>query len=331
MRDAGQGPGAGDPGGADGPPASGARPLTASTLYVVSTPIGNLGDVTARAADVLRAADLVLCEDTRHSRRLLDHVGSRAPTTSVHEHNEARRAAELVERLTAGAAMALVSDAGTPLLSDPGARLVAAAIEAGVRVEPVPGASALLAALVASGVDATRFTFFGFLARKGRERRDALAEVAALRHTSVLYEAPGRAADTLADLAAACGPDRPAALARELTKQHEEVRRGTLAARWCWWWRARRCRRRRTRAPRACTKPRACCARVGRGRARRRAPSPSGSVCRGTTPTAPRRTPPRPTPPRTPSPPPRTHAETSRCPTERPGAARPRGAAPACR
>jgi 16S rRNA (cytidine1402-2'-O)-methyltransferase len=230
VRGAGQGPGAGDPGGAGGLPAPGARPLTPSTLYVVSTPIGNLGDVTARAADVLRAADLVLCEDTRHSRRLLDHVGSRAPTTSVHEHNEARRAAELVERLTAGAAMALVSDAGTPLLSDPGARLVAAAIDAGVRVEPVPGASALLAALVASGLDATRFTFFGFLARKGRERRDALAEVAALRHTSVLYEAPGRAADTLADLAGACGPDRPAALARELTKQHEEVRRGTLAA-----------------------------------------------------------------------------------------------------
>jgi 16S rRNA (cytidine1402-2'-O)-methyltransferase len=198
------------------------------TLHVVSTPIGNLGDVTARAAEVLRAADLVLCEDTRHSRRLLDHVGSRAPTTSLHEHNEARRADDLVARLADGATMALVSDAGTPLLSDPGARLVAAAIAAGVRVEPVPGASALLAALVASGLDATRFTFYGFLARKGRERREALAEVAALRHTAVLYEAPGRAGDTLADLAEACGAERPAALARELTKQHEEVRRGTL-------------------------------------------------------------------------------------------------------
>jgi 16S rRNA (cytidine1402-2'-O)-methyltransferase len=206
------------------------RPLAAGTLYVVSTPIGNLGDLTVRAAEVLRAADLVLCEDTRHSRRLLDHAGSRAPTTSLHEHNEARRAGELVDRLRAGAAMALVSDAGTPLLSDPGARLVEAAIAAGVRVEPVPGASALLAALVASGLDATRFTFYGFLARKGRERREALAEVAALRHTAVLYEAPGRAADTLADLAAVCGPERPAALARELTKQHEEVRRGTLGA-----------------------------------------------------------------------------------------------------
>jgi len=202
----------------------------AGTLYVVSTPIGNLGDLTVRAADVLRSADLVLCEDTRHSRRLLDHIGSRAPTTSVHEHNEARRADELVARLTAGATMALVSDAGTPLLSDPGARLVAAALAADVRVEPVPGASALLAALVASGLDATRFTFFGFLARKGRERRETMADLAALRHTAVLYEAPGRAADTLADLAEACGAERPAALARELTKQHEEVRRGTLGA-----------------------------------------------------------------------------------------------------
>ncbi len=223
-----RGPGSGDQG--DSAPVPAPRSLSPGTLYVVSTPIGNLGDLTARAADVLRAADLVLCEDTRHSRRLLDHVGSRAPTTSVHEHNEARRADELVARLAAGATMALVSDAGTPLLSDPGARLVAAAIDAGVRVEPVPGASALLAALVASGLDATRFTFYGFLARKGRDRRDAVAAVAASPHTAVLYEAPGRAGDTLAELAAACGDDRPAALARELTKQYEEIRRGTLAA-----------------------------------------------------------------------------------------------------
>lgn len=200
------------------------------TLYVVSTPIGNLGDLSARAAAVLRSAELVLCEDTRHSRRLLDHVGSHAPAASLHEHNEARRTAEVVTRLASGATMALVSDAGTPLLSDPGARLVAAAIAAGVAVVPVPGASALLAALVASGLDATRFTFFGFLARKGRERREALAAVATLRHTAVLYEAPGRVGDTLADLAAACGADRAAAVARELTKQYEEVRRGTLGA-----------------------------------------------------------------------------------------------------
>lgn len=200
------------------------------TLFVVSTPIGNLGDLTPRAAAVLRAADLVLCEDTRHSRRLLDHAGSRAPATSLHEHNEARRTAEVVGRLAGGETMALVSDAGTPLLSDPGARLVTAAIQAGVAVVPVPGASALLAALVAAGLDATRFTFYGFLARKGAERREALAELATLRHTAVLYEAPGRVGDTLADLAVACGAERPAAVARELTKQYEETRRGTLGA-----------------------------------------------------------------------------------------------------
>lgn len=198
-------------------------------LSLVSTPIGNLGDLTARAAEVLRTADAVLCEDTRHSRRLLDHVGSTAPTLALHEHNEARASEGLVRRLLDGAHLALVSDAGTPLLSDPGARLVRAALDAGVTVTPIPGASALLAALVTSGLDATRFTFFGFLARKGRERREALDELAALRHTAILYEAPGRAGETLAELAEACGPDRPAALARELTKQFEEVRRGTLA------------------------------------------------------------------------------------------------------
>ena len=184
------------------------------TLYVVSTPIGNLGDLTARAAEVLRTVDAVLCEDTRHSRRLLDHVGSAVPALAYHEHNEARATPGLVARLLDGGALAMVSDAGTPLLSDPGARLVRAALDAGVTVTPIPGASALLAALVASGVDATRFTFFGFLARKGRERREALAELAALRHTAVLYEAPGRVDETLAELAAACGGDRPAAVAR---------------------------------------------------------------------------------------------------------------------
>ena len=200
----------------------------AGMLYVVSTPIGNLGDLTARAAEVLRTVDAVLCEDTRHSRRLLDHVGSTVPALAYHEHNEARATPGLVARLVEGGTLAMVSDAGTPLLSDPGARLVRAALDAGVTVTPIPGASALLAALVASGIDATRFTFLGFLARKGRERREALAEVAALRHTAVLYEAPGRVDETLAELAEACGGDRPAAVARELTKQFEEVRRGTL-------------------------------------------------------------------------------------------------------
>lgn len=198
------------------------------TLYVVSTPIGNLGDLTTRAAEVLRTVDVVLCEDTRHSRRLLDHVGSQVRALAYHEHNEARATPALVARLVAGETMAMVSDAGTPLLSDPGARLVQAALDAGIAVVPVPGASALLAALVASGLDATRFTFFGFLDRKGRERREAVAAVAASPFTGVLYEAPGRVGDTLAELAAACGPSRPAAVARELTKQYEEVRRGTL-------------------------------------------------------------------------------------------------------
>jgi 16S rRNA (cytidine1402-2'-O)-methyltransferase len=200
----------------------------AGTLYVVSTPIGNLGDLSVRAAEVLRSVDAVLCEDTRHSRRLLDHIGSTVPAHAYHEHNEARATPGLVARLSDGATLALISDAGTPLLSDPGARLVRAALGAGVTVTPVPGASALLAALVASGLDATRFTYVGFLARKGRERREALAEIAALRHTAVLYEAPGRVGETLAELAAGCGAERDAAVARELTKQFEETRRGTL-------------------------------------------------------------------------------------------------------
>ena len=197
-------------------------------LYLVSTPIGNLGDLSARAVEVLRGVGTILAEDTRHSRRLLDYYEVRTPTAAYHEHNEARATPALVARLVAGESLALVSDAGTPLLSDPGARLVRAAIDAGVTVVPVPGASALLAALVASGADATRFTFYGFLARKGRERGEAVAEIAALRHTAVLYESPARTADTLAELAAAAGADRSAAVARELTKQFEEVRRGTL-------------------------------------------------------------------------------------------------------
>lgn len=200
----------------------------AGTLFVVSTPIGNLGDVTHRAIDVLRGVAAVLAEDTRHSRRLLDAYDVRTPTLAYHEHNEARTTPGLVARLVDGESLALISDAGTPLLSDPGARLVRAAIDAGIAVSPVPGASALLAALVATGLDATRFTYFGFLPRKGRERDAALADLAALRHTAVLYEAPGRVVDTLADVAAVAG-DRAAVVGRELTKAFEEFRRGTLA------------------------------------------------------------------------------------------------------
>ncbi len=197
-------------------------------LYIVSTPIGNLGDLSARAIETLRGVAVVLAEDTRHSRPLLQRFEIDSPLLSYHEHNEARTADALVARMLAGESMALISDAGTPLLSDPGARLVAAAIDAGVRVVPIPGASALLAALVASGLSAERFTFFGFLERKGTERTSALAEIASLSHTAVLYEAAPRVAATLRDLAAlGCG-GRLGSVARELTKQFEEVRRGTL-------------------------------------------------------------------------------------------------------
>jgi len=199
------------------------------TLYVVSTPIGNLGDLSPRAAATLRAVSLVLAEDTRHARVLLDHAGVRTKVASHHEHNEAKATPGVVARLCAGESVALVSDAGTPLLSDPGARLVRAAIEAGVPVVAVPGPSALLAALVVSGLDASRFTFYGFLERRGADRTAALEELAKLPHTAVLYEAAPRVAATLAELDARGGGARVVAVARELTKKFEEVRRGTVA------------------------------------------------------------------------------------------------------
>jgi 16S rRNA (cytidine1402-2'-O)-methyltransferase len=197
-------------------------------LHVVSTPIGNLGDFSFRAIETLRGVTLILAEDTRHSRTLLDRYEIRTPVASYHEHNEAKMTPGLVERLLGGDELALISDAGTPLVSDPGARLVRAAIDAGVSVTAVPGASALLSALVASGVNADRFTFFGFLPRKGRERSATLAELASLPHTAVLYEAPSRVSDTLADLEAQGAGERFVAVAREMTKQYEEVRRGTV-------------------------------------------------------------------------------------------------------
>src|SRR3954467_178127 len=156
------------------------------TLYVVSTPIGNMGDFSFRAVEVLKAVDLVLAEDTRHSKHLLDRYEIATKTSAYHEHNEAKATPGLVERLGKGESMALVTDAGTPLLSDPGARLVAAAIEAGIPVVPVPGASALLSALVASGLPSGKFTFFGFLERSGSARKQAVAELGALEHTAVL-------------------------------------------------------------------------------------------------------------------------------------------------
>lgn len=198
------------------------------TLQVVATPIGNLGDLSARAAEVLCAADLVLAEDTRRTGRLLAHVGSQAPQRSLHEHNERDRIAEVLAELEAGRTVALVSDAGTPAVSDPGYRLLAACAEAGVRIEPIPGPSAALAALVASGLPTDRVAFEGFLPRKGASRRTRLEELASEPRTMVLFVAPHRAGADLRDLAGALGTDRPAAVCRELTKLHEEVRRGAL-------------------------------------------------------------------------------------------------------
>lgn len=201
---------------------------TAGTLYLVSTPIGNMADLSLRAVETLGTVGAVLAEDTRHSRPLLEKHGIKAPLVAYHEHNEAKTTPELVARLAAGESFALISDAGTPLLSDPGARLVRAAIDAGIRVSPVPGASALLAALVASGIVADRFTFYGFLARKGKDRTETVREIAVLGHTAVLYEAPARVSETLAALDAAGAGAREAVVARELTKQFEEFRRGTV-------------------------------------------------------------------------------------------------------
>ena len=199
------------------------------SLYVVSTPIGNLRDITLRAIDVLRSVDVILAEDTRHSRHLLEHHEIRTPLLSYHEHNEARATATAIARLREGRDVALISDAGTPLLSDPGARVVRAAAEAGIPVVPVPGPSALLAALVTSAIDGDRFTFFGFLPRKGREREDALGDLSSLTHTGVLYESPNRLAATLGELADRGAGARHVVVARELTKQFEEFRRGTVA------------------------------------------------------------------------------------------------------
>lgn len=200
-----------------------------ATLYVTSTPIGNLEDITVRAIAVLRGVSRIMAEDTRRTSILLRRHEIDTPLISAHEHNEAARAAQLVGWLEAGEDVALVSDAGTPLLSDPGARLVKAVIDAGHTVVPVPGASALLSALVAAGLPAEPFTFYGFVPRSGGARRDLLEALGALQHTAVLYESPARLAALLEDLVTACGADRPVAVARELTKLHESIVRGTLS------------------------------------------------------------------------------------------------------
>jgi 16S rRNA (cytidine1402-2'-O)-methyltransferase len=198
------------------------------TLYVVATPIGNLGDVTLRALEVLRAVPLIAAEDTRISHRLLARYEIATRMTSFHARSGPGRLAELVAHLRSGADLALVTDAGTPVVSDPGGELVAAWAAEGGLVVPIPGASAVLAALVASGIAGPRWGFEGFLPRSGRERRERLARVRADDRATVLYEAPTRVAATLRDLAAACGPERPAAVCRELTKLHEQVVRGSL-------------------------------------------------------------------------------------------------------
>lgn len=202
--------------------------LDAATLYVVATPIGNLGDLTRRAERVLGGVDVILAEDTRRTRRLLSHLGISKRLEAHHEHNEARAIPKLIDRLSAGAAMALVSDAGTPAVADPGYRLIGAAIDAGISVVPVPGASAVLAALVGSGLPTDRFTFVGYPPRKAGERKRFLGQLAETSGTLVLLESPRRIAATLTAAEEVLG-DRPAALAREITKLHEEFRRGSLA------------------------------------------------------------------------------------------------------
>jgi 16S rRNA (cytidine1402-2'-O)-methyltransferase len=198
-------------------------------LFLVSTPIGNLGDMSYRAVEILFSAALVVAEDTRHSRRLLDHYRIKTPLNSYHEHNEAKETPRLIARLLSGDSIALITDAGTPLISDPGSRLVAAALEAEIPVVPIPGASSVMAALVGSGLSLERFTFLGFLPRKGKERGEIMSEIVDSRVTVVLFEAPNRVGATLEALVEAGAGERRAVVARELTKKFEEFRRGTVA------------------------------------------------------------------------------------------------------
>jgi len=203
-------------------------PPLASGLYLVATPIGNLRDITLRALEVLASADVIACEDTRVTRKLLDHYAIATPLTPYHDHNAAAARPKLLARLAAGESVALVSDAGTPLISDPGFKLVRAAREAGHVVTAVPGASAALAALIVAGLPSDRFFFEGFLPAKEGQRRARIAELARIPATLVLFESGPRLARTFADLAAGLGA-REAAICRELTKIHEEVRHGELA------------------------------------------------------------------------------------------------------
>jgi 16S rRNA (cytidine1402-2'-O)-methyltransferase len=206
-------------------------------LYIVATPIGNLGDITYRAVEILRSVDHIACEDTRQTRKLLDHLSIAAHPISYHEHNEASRSAELLQRLESGASIALVSDAGTPLISDPGFRLVRGAVQLGVPVVPIPGVSAVITALSASALPTDSFRFCGFLPRKSGERRRLLQSLAGESATLAFYETPHRILESLEDIQEVLS-DPPVVAARELTKMHEEFLRGkasevrqTLAAR----------------------------------------------------------------------------------------------------
>ncbi len=199
-----------------------------ATLFLVSTPIGNLGDLSQRAIETLGSVSRILAEDTRRTRTLVKHLELTTPLVSLHAHNEASRVKKVLAWLEADEDLALVSDAGTPLVSDPGGRIVTAAAEAGHRIVPIPGPSAVLSALVASGIPSDRFTFLGFLPRKGRERTLLLDRIATSSETTVLFESPERVEALLKVLSEACGPERRAALAREMTKVYEEIVRGTL-------------------------------------------------------------------------------------------------------
>jgi 16S rRNA (cytidine1402-2'-O)-methyltransferase len=197
-------------------------------LYLVATPIGNLEDITLRALRVLRQADRIACEDTRQTQKLLNHFEIKTPTVSYHMHNEGSRTEELIEDLKKGSRIAVVSDAGTPGISDPGSQIAAAAIAAGIDVFPIPGANAAISALIASGLSTERFAFLGFLPAKAGQRKTALEELPRSDATHVFYEAPHRILDTLADIATVFGADQQVVIARELTKLHEEFLRGPV-------------------------------------------------------------------------------------------------------
>ncbi len=198
-------------------------PSEIPTLYIVPTPIGNLGDITQRSLDVLHGVDLIAAEDTRHTGRLLSHFSIKTKTFALHDHNEQQKAQVLVEKLQQGLSIALVSDAGTPLISDPGYHLVTQCRQAGVRVVPLPGACAVITALSASGLPSDRFSFEGFLPAKSKGRKDKFLEIAKVERTCIFYESPHRIMDSLADMLEILGPDREVVMARELTKTFETI------------------------------------------------------------------------------------------------------------